>query len=186
MFKSKRNVFIISALASAAAVGAGVGLAMYVRNRKKKQQVTPTPSGAPCGAAELIAMKINDSPVVSNDGGAVSVDGTARTASITIPSMTLSIANDGDLVMSTVIPDCIMPKAELSQVLGTDQVDYPLVAAGQACVVAKITPETGGKTRLYFYLSMNDEDGQQNTTGTDGYGVGTWSLKTPLIFSWSY
>ena len=100
--------------------------------------------------------------------------------------MTFTVAKDGDLVMSTVIPDCIAPKTEFSQVLGADQVDYALVAAGQACVVAKITPETGDKTRLYFYLSMNDEDGQQNTTGTEGYGAGTWSLKTPLVISWTY
>jgi hypothetical protein len=184
---SKRNVFIISALAGIAVVGAGVGLAVYVKNKKKKQQEdVPNPSGAPCGATEIVAMKINGTPVVSTDGGAIHVDGTARTVSVLIPSMTLSIAKDGDMVMSTTIPDCIMPKTEFSQVLGTDQVDYPLVAAGQACVVAKITPETGGKTRLYFYLSMNDEDGQQNTTGTEGYGTGTWALKTPLTVSWTF
>jgi len=72
------------------------------------------------------------------------------------------------------------------QVLDNSQIDYPIVKAGLASVVAKITPASGNSTRLYFYLSINDEEGQQDITGTDGYGAGTWGLVTPFTITWNY
>lgn len=187
MFKGKKNILIISAVAGAAVAGLGIGMAVYFANKNKKSDGGSTPASKKCGINDLKGMKINDTPVVSTaSGGSVAIDETARTVSITIPNITLNIEKDGDIIMSTVIPDCVVPTAEYTQILDAAKIDVSIVKSGQACVVAKIVPEKENKTRLYFYLSLNDEAGMQDTTGKEGFAAGPVSFITPIIVKWTY
>jgi hypothetical protein len=180
MPKVRKNVVILGAITGGLVVAAGAGVGAYVYYKKKKTTdlCDPLPF-----LPSLTGMKVNDSFNLTENA---MIDAKTRTATVTIIPFSTIFMSGGGYIRTTPVPDCIMPKANISLGLGPDVLDQAQITKGQGSATVRFYPEAGDKSCIKITYSPNNADGTPNTSHFWPFEEGKFELLAPLVLKWSF
>jgi hypothetical protein len=148
------------------------------------------PSTVPCGQTELKALTIWGK-TWSSIGGTYALDTINKKVTLTLPAgvtfVVTGTASDPKVadvtgIFSSNIPDCIMPKTNISAGLDKTIIDFPTLNTTPPTGMGylRLYPVPGGKTRFIIHYS--------GLGGSNWYNwpVGTVKLLKPITATWIY